>query len=262
MDKNNSTVLAAIKSGDVDVLLAYLLNTPGARVDREKFLAKLYKVSEDDIRNNNYTVSFAKRKHLANYRIKSNVRNSSGMSFLSGIPGGLAMAGTIPADIVQNMIYSIRLVQELVYIYDYQDVLDADEKIESDRLMMFLGVMFGVQGAASMVRVMSANAAKYTSKKIMNTALTKTVWYPILKKVSKVVASKTLTKKGLAGAASKTIPVIGGVASGGVTYFSMSHEAKRLNEELLHGFGKDYNENDYRKDIKIIEAEYEEINND
>ena len=127
---------------------------------------------------------------------------------------------------------------------------------------MFLGVMFGVQGAASMVRVMSANAAKYTSKKIMNTALTKTVWYPILKKVSKVVASKTLTKKGLAGAASKTIPVIGGVASGGVTYFSMSHEAKRLNEELLHGFGKDYNENDYRKDIKIIEAEYEEINND
>jgi len=259
MSNQDTSAFSAIKSGDIQGVLGYLMNTPGASVNREKFLANIYDVSEDDIRNNNYTVSYAKRKRLAKHRIKVNVRNSSGLSFVGGIPGGFAMAGTIPADILQNMVFSIRLVQELVYIYDYQDVLDADEHIESDRMMMFLGIMFGVQGAASIVRVMSANAAKYTSKKIMNTALTKTVWYPLLKKVTAVVASKTITKKGLASVASKSIPVIGGVTSGGITYVSMNHESNRLNDELLHGFGHDYDEDEYRRDIKIIEAEYEDV---
>jgi len=259
MGAQNSSALSAIKNGDIQSLLGLLLKTPGAYVDRIKFLSGIYNVSEDDIRSGNYYVSFSQRKLNSNKRIKANVRNSSGLSFVGGMPGGVAMAGTIPADIMQNMIYSIRLIQELAYIYDYENLADADDNLDSERMMLFLGIMFGAQGAASVLRVMSINTAKYTSQKIMNTALTKTIWYPIMKNISKVVASQTLTKKGLAGVASKSIPIIGGVASGGITAFSMSHEARRLNDEFIHGFGRDYGETDMEHDMKIIQAEYEDI---
>lgn len=98
---------------------------------------------------------------------------------------------------MQNMGYSIRLIQELAYIYDYEDVIDSDGELKIDGLILFLGTMFSAQGAASLLRVASRNAAVYASKKIMTTALTKGMWYPMLKNISKVVASKTLTKKDL-----------------------------------------------------------------
>ncbi|SLC86531.1 Uncharacterised protein [Mycobacteroides abscessus subsp. abscessus] len=208
-----SSLIPAIQSGDLMKLLETILNNPMAHVNRIDFLSKIYGVSEDEIRNGSITISLKEKETMAKVRIHKNVIGSSSLSFVSGLPGGLAMAGTIPADILQNMIYSIRLIQELAYIYDYENIIDQDGELKIDGLVLFLGTMFSAQGAASLLRVASTNAAKYASKKIMTTALTKTLWYPFIKNISKVVASKTLTKKGLASAASKAIPVIGGIAS-------------------------------------------------
>lgn len=260
MGSGNASALNAIKNNDLPTVLGYLLKMPGVKVDRTEFLAKMFKVSSTDIVNNNYYASFELRKKCADRRIRANVRNSTSFSFMSGLPGGVAIAGTIPADILQNMIYSIRLIQELAYIYDYQDLVDADDNLNSDAIILFMGIMFGAQGAASVLRVMSKNAAQNIGKKIMNTALTKTTWYPVLKKITSIVASETLTKKGLAGIASKSIPVVGGVASGGITLVTMKHQANRLNNEFLESFGKDYNDEDYQRDVKIIQGEYEETN--
>lgn len=261
MGDGSASALNAVKSGDLSKVIGYLLKAPGVRVDRTEFLAKLYKVSATDIESNNYHVSFNFRKKCADRRIRINVRNSTGFSFMSGLPGGVAIAGTIPADIMQNMIYSIRLIQELAYIYDYQDIVDADDDLNSDAIILFMGIMFGAQGAASILRIMSKNAAQNVGKKIMNSALTKTIWYPVLKKITSIVASETLTKKGLASIASKSIPVVGGVASGGITLVTMKHQASRLNEEFLQSFGRDYSDDDYQRDVDIIQAEYEDITN-
>lgn len=81
------------------------------------------------------------------------------------------------------------------------------------------------------------------------------MWYPLLKKITSIVAVKTLTKKGLASGIAKIVPVVGGVTSGSITMIGMEMSAKKLNSELLRGFEQNYSERDYEKDIKIIEAE-------
>ena len=42
---------------------------------------------------------------------------SSGASLLAGLPGGIAMAATIPADVIQFYGVALRMAQELAYLY-------------------------------------------------------------------------------------------------------------------------------------------------
>lgn len=255
----NSTLLNAIQTRNLNNLLEILLNNPMSHVNRIEFLSKIYDISEEDVLLGKIDSTLSEKEAYAKRCIKNNITKSTGLSFASGLPGGLALAGTIPADILQNMIFSIRLIQELAYIYEYEDLLDKEGDLKIDGIILFLGTMFSAQGAASLLRVASNNTANYASKKIMTTALTKGAWFPFIRNISKVVASQTLTKKGLASAASKAIPIIGGVASGGLTAVTMSVAAKRLNNELIKGYSSNYSEEKFNKDIEIIEAEFEVI---
>lgn len=256
---SNNSLINAVQTRDLKKILEILLDNPMSHVNRIEFLSKIYNISEGDVLLGKINSTLKDKEALAKRCIKNNVTKSTGLSFASGLPGGVALAGTIPADILQNMVFSIRLIQELAYIYEYENLIDDDGDLKVDGIILFLGTMFSAQGAASLLRVASTNAAKYASKKVMTTALTKTIWYPFIKNISKVVASRTLTKKSLASAASKAIPVIGGVASGGLTAVTMSIAAKRLNGELIKGYSSNYSEEKFNKDIEIIEAEFEVI---
>ena len=88
-------------------------------------------------------------KH-ANKLILARTSQSSVASFAAGIPGGFAMAATIPADVMQFFGMSLRLAQELAYLYGAEDI-SGNGSFESDdvknRLILYCGVMFGVSGA-------------------------------------------------------------------------------------------------------------------
>ncbi|MDE6413284.1 MAG: hypothetical protein K2K42_05275 [Eubacterium sp.] len=96
---------------------------------------------------------------------------------------------------------------------------------------MYCGVMFGVSGAASGVRVLATQIAKTTANKLPQKALTKTFWYPIVKQIGKAIGVK-VTKSTVAKGLSKAIPVVGGILSGGLNFASMMPMAKRLNDAL------------------------------
>lgn len=116
---------------------------------------------------------------------------------------------------------------------------------------MYCGVMFGVSGAVSGVRVLSTQIAKTTLKKLPQKALTKTFWYPIVKQIGKAIGIK-VTKSTVAKGVSKAIPVIGGVISGGLNFASMMPMAKRL----YAAFDKatfDYSEEEYENDLDVME---------
>ena len=70
---------------------------------------------------------------------------------------------------------ALRLAQELSYLYGAQD-LWKDGEIDDDKvrsqLIMYCGVMFGVSGAVSGVRVLSAQIAKTTMKKYFRYIMT------------------------------------------------------------------------------------------
>lgn len=92
---------------------------------------------------------------------------------------------------------------------------------------MYCGVMFGVSGAAAGVRILSSQIAKTTLKKLPQKTLTKTLWFPVVKQIGKLIGIK-VTKNAVAKGVSKAIPVVGGVISGGLNFASMLPMAKRL----------------------------------
>ena len=71
---------------------------------------------------------------------------ASGTSVLAGLPGGIAMAITIPADVAQFYGFSLKLAQELGYIYGYEDLWASRDELSEDAqntLLLYLGVMLG-----------------------------------------------------------------------------------------------------------------------
>lgn len=165
------------------------------------------------------------------------------------------MAATIPADVLQFFGMALRLAQELSYLYGADDLWQNgqvdDEKVQN-QLLLYCGVMFGVSGAVSGVRVLSTQIAKTTLKKLPQKALTKTFWYPMVKQIGKAIGIK-VTKSTVAKGISKAIPVIGGVISGGMNFASMMPMANRL-QSALNSANFGYTEEEMEKDIQIIET--------
>lgn len=241
-------------------IITSAVQIPGVKVNRSKFLAEVFAgegYSIQDILDLGPIASEVpqdKINSIANKLILKRTSQSSLASFAAGIPGGLAMAATIPADVLQFFGMALRLAQELSYLYGAQDLWQ-DSQIDDERvknqLLLYCGVMFGVSGAVSGVRILSTQIAKTTLKKLPQKALTKTFWFPIIKQIGKAIGIK-VTKSTVAKGVSKVIPVIGGVISGSLNFASMMPMAHRLQAAFdSASFG--YTEEDLEKDIIEIE---------
>jgi len=153
-----------------------------------------------------------------------------------GIPGGLAMFGTVPGDIIQFHGAMIRISQKLAYIHGWPELLENQGKNIDDEtrglMLVFLGVMYGVAGAAGALEEIASHVAAATTKKIVTSALTKGSVYPVIQKISKAVGI-TMTKRLLANGVGKAIPIVGGLVSGAITFASFKPMANRLNVHLL-----------------------------
>lgn len=243
----------------LEEVITKAVQIPGVKVNRKQFLAEQFASKADNLEeifDKGPVEAGIKREDinlLSKKLILTRTSQSSIASFVAGIPGGLAMAATIPADVLQFFGMSLRLAQELSYLYGAQDLWD-DEKIDDDKvknqLILYCGVMFGVSGAVSGVRVLSTQLSKTALKKIPQKALTKTFWYPILKKIANFIGI-SLTKKTFAQGVSKAVPVIGGFISGGINFASMMPMANKLNDTLEKATF-DYSDEEFNKDIEII----------
>lgn len=250
----------------LESVITTAVQIPGVKVDRRKFLSETF-ATEDvsiqevlDLGPVAAQIPQERLSVLASKLILTRTSQSSLASFVAGIPGGWAMAATIPADVLQFFGMALRLAQEMSYLYGAQDLWQNgqvdDEKVKN-QLLLYCGVMFGVSGAVSGVRVLSTQIAKTTLKKLPQKALTKTFWYPIVKQIGKAIGIK-VTKSTVAQGVSKAIPIIGGVISGGLNFASMMPMANRLQAALdSAAFG--YTEEQLAKDIIEIESISEEV---
>ncbi|MEK4710673.1 bacteriochlorophyll 4-vinyl reductase [Bacillus sp. FSL R10-2780] len=263
--------------GMIEVLITNAVKLPGVKVNRDEFLAKnfsknvspnqLAEIIEKGPINANIDKKIINK--VAKKVISNRTMKSSSVSFAAGVPGGLAMAATIPADTAQFFGMALRLSQELGYIYGHEDFWDDDgldvEKVNGD-LVLFLGVMFGVGGATATIKVLSSQLSKEALKKLPNKALMKTFYYPIIKKIASYIGVK-VTKDSFAKGISKVIPVVGGVVSGGLTFASMTKMGNRLSKSLEENMN--LSSEDVRKSFEelkknnpeIIDVDFEELDN-
>jgi hypothetical protein len=261
-------------TNSVELIVSNAIKIPGVKVNRKEFLAKILadKINSEELSNVldkgpiEAGVNSDKINRIAKSLVEKRTLQSSGISFAAGLPGGIAMAATIPADTLQFFGVALRLAQELAYLYGFRDFWE-EEEIDLDRvrgeLILFLGVMFGVGGSASTLKVISSKFAQHVLKKLPQKALTKTIYYPIIKKVAAAIGIK-ITKQSFAKGISKAIPVLGGVVSGGLTYASMKTMGNRLRTSMYEAinYSKQELEKDLNKMSDIIDADFTEIKED
>lgn len=237
------------------------IQIPGVKVSRDRFLAEMFAgdtVNLQDIIDLGpiqANVSREKLQLLSSKLIFKRTSESSIASFVAGIPGGLAMAATIPADLLQFFGMALRLAQEISYLYGAEDLWnnsEVDSEKIKNQLLLYCGVMFGVSGAVSGVRVLTVQLAKTALKKLPQKALTKTFWYPIIKQIGKALSIR-VTKTTVAQGVSKAIPIIGGVISGTLNFASMMPMANRL-QQTLDKANFDYTDEEFEADIEIIDG--------
>ncbi len=251
----------AAKEFALENVIVTAVQIPGVKVNRKQFLAEAFAKEDYSIDQLVETdpiqvgVPQEQLMRIANKLIFTRTSQSSLASFVAGIPGGLAMAATIPADILQFFGMSLRLAQELAYLYGAQDLWENgsidDEKVKN-QLILYCGVMFGASGAVSGVRVLTTQLAKTALKKLPQKALTKTFWYPILKQIGKAIGLK-VTKQTVAKGVSKVVPVLGGVISGGLNFASMMPMANRLLAALDESCFS-YTTEEFEADLEIIDS--------
>lgn len=244
-------------------IIASAIQIQGVKVDRDSFLRKQFKNESDELMNTiiekgpveaNYSQDTLKK--MAKALIQKRTIASSAASFVAGLPGGPAMAATIPTDMLQFYAVVLRLAQEIAYLYGEPDLWSnniLDKERVTNQLILYCGVMFGATGAAQTVRVLSSSLSKQIMKKLPQKALTKTFYYPIVKQIAKACGVK-MTKEIFAKGVSKAVPIVGGVVSGGITYASMMPMANRL-VKTFDNMHFEYTEDDFNNDYEVINAE-------
>jgi len=230
-----------IDSADI-ILIA--LKVPGVKIKRDKFLKKeLFKYCSQDVVDKaikstpaNAGIDPKLVDRIADEVIKFERNAVSGISLALGMPGGVAMAATIPTDIAQYYGYMIRAAQKLLYLYGFPE-LNTDENelmLDSETmnsLTLCLGVMFGVGGANNAIKGVAKALGKGVETQLMKKALTKGAIYPFVKSVSKWFGVK-MTKEVFAGFFKKSIPVVGGVIGGGLTFATFKPCCNKLKDAL------------------------------
>jgi hypothetical protein len=147
------------------------------------------------------------------------------------MPGGLAMAATIPADIAQFYYHVIVAAQKLAYIYGIGNI-DEDNEYFKQVLTIFIGVMAGIEEANNTMNdLMRAQFTKNLDKITLGKILDKTVT-----RIT-IVIGLNLGKRSVLKSAVKVIPIIGGLVSGSVTLLSflpMCNNLKNKFSDTIH----------------------------
>lgn len=232
-----------IPSVSTEDVLGKAMKIPFAKVNREKFLRKeLIKYYPEEtvvlaIEKNPAFAGVVREKidEIANQVINYETNKVTSGSFIAGLPGGLAMIGTIPMDVMQYFTFILRATQKLAYLYGFPEFDLSEEDVSDETLnqmLVFLGVMYGVQGANQAVKAIAEVAAKKITKSLAKKALTKTAVYPIVKKVATTVGVH-MTKQIFAESVGKVVPVVGGVISGGISYATFKPCCKKLKKSFM-----------------------------
>lgn len=258
-----------IDESKFDMVLSAAAHLPGIRINRENFLRKeLSKFFDNDIvekaiKTNPAQAGIGQKiiEHIAKSCIKYEATKVTALSTAAGIPGGYAMAATVPADLAQFFGHVIRILQKLVYLYGWQELFNDEESYDdetSNQLTLFIGVMFGVNAAQAVIKKLSHAIAIKAEKTLVRKALTKGVIYPIVKKIAQAIGVK-MTKEIFAKGVGKAVPIIGGVISGALTLATFVPMSKKLQKHLATLPTADSNYYKQHKDDVIIDIDFSDI---
>ncbi|MHB1392830.1 MAG: EcsC family protein [Clostridia bacterium] len=222
-------------------LILTALKIPGAKINRDEYLRReLSKyIGEEQVNDaiaRTPALSKVDRKtinKIADSAINLHLTQVTTLGALAGIPGGWWVAGTIPLDLTQFFYNVIQLLQKMAYIYGWPDFFEKTELDDETilKISIFVGVMFGSVEANKLIADLSRRLAEQVGKRLPQMPLTKYGVYNLAKKIATWIGIK-LTKDSFAKVVAKLIPIIGAVANGTISYFTMRSMALNLKTYL------------------------------
>ncbi|MDR2485485.1 MAG: hypothetical protein LBD55_08825 [Treponema sp.] len=220
-------------------ILDAALKLPGAKVDRNEFLTKGLSGSNQDELARILDAGPGKAgipvdvlDKAADKEIRDHTAIVTGTSFLAGLPGGLAMVGTIPADLAQYYWHVIVIAQKLAYIYGWPDLQGEDNEDFLSMLTILIGIMSGAKEASEVFKPLSETLSKDAAvKKLPKVMLVKAGVPQIVKQVA-IRLGANLAKQGISKGISKIIPILGGAISGLVSFATFAPMANTLKDAL------------------------------
>lgn len=249
IDKSKEEIFQAIDvngDGQIDIedVILMAFKVPGVSINRENFLKKelFTKYPQETIEQAVLTTPMKANirqddiEKIAAAIIQNERLKVSGVSTVLGAPGGAAMAATIPADIAQYYGCMLRVAQKLLYLYGFPQIEYKENEQTFDtetmnQIILCMGVMFGVANAKNGLLAIAKALGTGVEKQLVKKALTKGTIYPIVKSISKWFGVK-MTKEVFAGFFKKTIPLVGGVVGGGLTYVTFKPCCVKLKNVL------------------------------
>ena len=215
-------------------VLGAALQIPGAKVDRTDFLNKeLGKYCNSETVEKAISRGTVKAgievtlmDKIADEAIRFHTGVATSLSFAAGIPGGLVMLATVPADIAQYYYHVIVIAQKLAYIYGLKDLEMADDNFKS-LLTLLVGVMVEIEEAD---KTITEIYSKQVAGEIALLGLVKMFNKDVL--IIAVSLASKIIGKSVFKSIWKVIPIIGGVVSGGVTLFTFSPMCNNLKDRL------------------------------
>ena len=253
---------------------------PFVKVNREEFLRKEFagnKYLENIIKDGPQSVFTSQALRKRAKKVINNATNKTSVaSFVTGLPSNpvTALASGV-ADIIQYFGFALNLSQQIAYLFGEDDLFGGDyNQLPEEariRIVAYLGIMLGASGSSALIANISKTAGKTLGKKVTQQALTKTAWYPLVKKIGSTIGVK-ITKQSVGKSITKVVPVLGGVISGGLTYMTFKPMGNKLADtfvDLLDGkiledlSGMNEYRGDFRqkmaKDVEDIDGEFTEL---
>lgn len=158
------------------------------------------------------------------------------ISFATGIPGGMAIFGTVPADILQFMAHALRIAQKLAFLSGMpKDYENKEQRTRDIQLfMLYLGVMFGSSVANTALLKLCRSIENAAIQTLPQSMLVQILGYDVIKNILNFVGVQ-LSKENFAKGISKIIPILGGLAAGTLTFISLKKMSLRLYRQLAKG---------------------------
>lgn len=238
-----------------ETILRTSLNFTHCRVDREEFLKEALRenCSNDAIGKAILTSPIESEipryvvADITREIIRQDLMKVTGLSFAAGLPGGLAMAGTIPADLIQFFVHTIKIAQKLAYLYGWKDFFETENDISEEtlsKITLFTGIMFGAPNAEKALN-------KYKEIDAVDTAENITIGFSnldidfdfsqstirehgilqLVQYIAKWLGVK-IARQRLTSGTMRIVPIIGGIVSGGLSYLSFKDMTTRLHDYL------------------------------
>ncbi len=221
-----------------------ILKMPGAKIDRAAFLSNTFKnltpeerricIDESPLK----VVDAATIDKKASSIINVHTAKVTSLSAAAGIPGGIAMLATIPADMANYYYHVVAVGQKLGYLYGFPDMVDDKGNLTGDGEVMltaFIGVMNKVQTANQLIKSLAIEIGKRiseeTATRIAGNLLSKQIVAQTVEVIAKKLGTQ-ITSRTASRSVTKLIPVVSGLICGALTYTTFRPQAKRLHASL------------------------------